>query len=284
MSSMNASALFSRIHPLHWLSAILLFVVPQLVLAQTTTEPPPPADEDPFLFTPSAGGPGDFASYLCRGSSTGFSCAAEMGLGERSRIGSETGPDAFTFVLATHETVRLETRGEIDTRGTLFDAEGRALATDDDGGRGRNFRITRTLAPGRYYLAVAAPALPAASYELRTAAVNPLGGSGAGAGRDAGNHCGRAHAVAGGAVDGRFERRGDVDVYGVELAAAGELAIAVEGPVRYELKAADCATSIGLADGSLGTTVTRLAAGSYFLYVSQPPGAVEDYRLRLEIR
>lgn len=284
MSSTNAPALFSRINTFHWLLVIFLFLTPQLVLAQTS-EPPPQGDEDPLLFSPQeAGSPGDFASFLCRESPGGSFCAAEMRFGGRFPVGAETGPDTFTFVLATHETVRLETRGEIDTFGMLYAADGRRLASDDDGGRGRNFRITRTLAPGRYYLRVAADVLSADSYELRTAAANPRSWTGGPATEDAGNHCGRARAVAAGdAVDGRFDHPGDVDVFAVELAAPGVLEIGAEGALTYELKAADCATSIGLADGSLGSTLTPLPAGTYFVYVSQPQRTDGDYHLRFEL-
>ncbi|HEX9735998.1 MAG TPA: hypothetical protein VGG06_28890 [Thermoanaerobaculia bacterium] len=287
MSSTNAPALRSRFNhrnTFHWLFAIFLVLTPQLVLAQS--EPPPQGDEDPLLFSPD-GGSGPFGSFLCHDSDGGTLCAAEVRFGGRFQVDAETGPDAYTFVLATHETVRLETRGEIDTRGALYDAVGRRLTADDDGGQDRNFRITRTLAPGRYYLRVAANVLPEASYELRTAVANPREwtGSAASALREAGNHCGRAQALAAGdAVDGRFERPGDVDVFAVQLAAPGVLEIGAEGALTYELKAADCATSIGLADGSLGSTLTPLAAGSYFVYVSQPQLATGDYRLRLALR
>jgi len=284
MSSPNASALFSRTNTFHWLLVLFLFLTPQLVLAQTS-EPPPQGDEDPILFSPEeVGTPGGFTSFLCRESNAGSFCAAEMRFGGRFPVDTETGPDTFTFVLATHETVRLETRGEIDTYGMLYAADGRRLAADADGGRGRNFRITRTLAPGRYYLRIAATALPGAAYELRTATVNPRTWTGGAAGEDAGNHCGHARAVAAGdAVDGRFDRPGDVDVFAVHLAAPGVLEIGAESALTYELKAADCATSIGLADGSLGSTLTPLPAGTYFVYASQPQRAAGGYHLRFEL-
>ncbi len=62
--------------------------------------------------------------------------------------------DEFVFVVSKLRTVSIETTGDTDTVGTLFDRHGRRLQIDDDGGAGDNFRIVRALAPGFYYLRV----------------------------------------------------------------------------------------------------------------------------------
>ncbi len=62
--------------------------------------------------------------------------------------------DVFAFVLNLQATVRFETRGETDTYGLLSDDAGLDLASNDDGGAGTNFRIIKTLNPGRYFLGV----------------------------------------------------------------------------------------------------------------------------------
>ncbi len=62
--------------------------------------------------------------------------------------------DFFTFRLRTTRTVRIETRGPTDTFGGLYDRFGHRLARADDGGRAGNFRIVKTLGPGRYFVRV----------------------------------------------------------------------------------------------------------------------------------
>ena len=63
--------------------------------------------------------------------------------------------DVFTFTLRRARTVLLETRGETDTLGALYDARGHRLAVDDDGTGGPGFRLVKTLSPGRYHLRLA---------------------------------------------------------------------------------------------------------------------------------
>ena len=48
----------------------------------------------------------------------------------------------------------VETMGNFDTIGRLEDDSGSTLATNDDGGLGRNFRIVRDVSPGTYYVRV----------------------------------------------------------------------------------------------------------------------------------
>lgn len=85
-------------------------------------------------------------------------CATPVSLG-----GSPTGTisnatdddeDWFTFVVASQKTVEIETSGSTDTRGSLYDASGQRLEVQDGGGSGSNFRIARTVGPGRYYIRI----------------------------------------------------------------------------------------------------------------------------------
>jgi Bacterial pre-peptidase C-terminal domain len=62
--------------------------------------------------------------------------------------------DFFTFVLTAGTTVDIESSGDLDTFGSLYDESGALLETDDDDGTGDNFFIERTLAAGRYYVRV----------------------------------------------------------------------------------------------------------------------------------
>ncbi|MCP4660738.1 MAG: hypothetical protein GY856_35500 [bacterium] len=62
--------------------------------------------------------------------------------------------DVFTFYLAEQRTVWFETRGGVDTVGTVYDLRGHRLAAAAGGGVDGNFRLVRTLAPGRYFLRI----------------------------------------------------------------------------------------------------------------------------------
>ena len=62
--------------------------------------------------------------------------------------------DYFRFVVSARGTVVMESSGDLDTVGTLFDAGGDRVEVDDDGGQETNFRIERTLDEGTYYVSV----------------------------------------------------------------------------------------------------------------------------------
>jgi len=48
----------------------------------------------------------------------------------------------------------VQTLGYLDTVGTLMDQSRREIATDDDSGSGRNFRIISVLTRGYYYVRI----------------------------------------------------------------------------------------------------------------------------------
>ena len=86
-----------------------------------------------------------------------LTCATPLRLGDRTggEISNDWGDDedVFTFVLTELAAVEIETAGETDTAGTLYDRHAQRLAVGDDG-RDGNFRIVRTLVPGRYFVRV----------------------------------------------------------------------------------------------------------------------------------
>ncbi len=77
--------------------------------------------------------------------------------------------DWFTLVLPSQITVGFETSGSTDTRGSLYDAAGQRLEVQDGGGESDNFRIARTLGPGRYYLRIEGTGGDEGSYSLAVA-------------------------------------------------------------------------------------------------------------------
>ena len=71
-----------------------------------------------------------------------------------AELGEEGDSDYFRVEVGEPTTLTVETEGGTDTYGTLFDANGISLASDDDGGFSLNFRIERGVDAGTYYVEV----------------------------------------------------------------------------------------------------------------------------------
>ena len=81
----------------------------------------------------------------------------------------------FTFNVTQERVITLFTTGNINTYGRLYNAAGNTLASDDNSGRSRNFRIIKALSAGSYYMEVGGIAPSAVGdYTLRVAAEEPL--------------------------------------------------------------------------------------------------------------
>ena len=64
--------------------------------------------------------------------------------------------DYWRVAIPSRGMLITQTTGDVDTVGTLEDEQGGTLATNDDGGTGRNFRIEREVEAGTYFVRVAA--------------------------------------------------------------------------------------------------------------------------------
>ncbi len=94
--------------------------------------------------------------------------------------GKEDGDrDYFRMVVAAARTLTVETTGNTDTYGTLFDNSRTQLAMNDDGGSSTNFRIERQVQAGTYYVEVRGfrPSRTG-PYELRVSAADDTSGGG----------------------------------------------------------------------------------------------------------
>ena len=93
-------------------------------------------------------------------------CATLMAAGQRlpAELGNGWGDDAdvFTFTLDETCTVWIESRGTVDTLGTLMDRYGHRLAMNGDDG----FRLVKVLAPGPYFLRIEGSAGAEGDYQL----------------------------------------------------------------------------------------------------------------------
>lgn len=86
-------------------------------------------------------------------------CATTLTVGGSSVSGevtsfSTTDIDRFTFELGSSATVAVESTGSTDVEADLYSEAGSLLASDDDSGATDNFKITQSLAAGRYYVRV----------------------------------------------------------------------------------------------------------------------------------
>ncbi|MCB4779081.1 MAG: pre-peptidase C-terminal domain-containing protein, partial [Sulfurovum sp.] len=69
-------------------------------------------------------------------------------------IDSAGDEDWFKVVIPHDGTLVVETTGTTDTYGYLLDASNREIASNDDGGLNRNFKISKSVTAGTYYVKV----------------------------------------------------------------------------------------------------------------------------------
>ena len=89
--------------------------------------------------------------------------------------------DYFSMEISERGVLTVETTGNTDTQGTIFDGNQDQLLSDDDGGAGTNFKIERSLDAGTYYLEVRGYRDRTGTYTLNASFVAD-DGAGAGAG------------------------------------------------------------------------------------------------------
>jgi hypothetical protein len=125
------------------------------------------AEPDPFASDPLG------AMCLAQESddhSDSLLCATPVALGRdaRGEIDNDWGDDqdVFVFELTAARTVRIETTGQVDTHGGLYDRLGQRLAAAGSGGTGDNFRLVKTLQPGVYFVRLEGMAWSRGNYEL----------------------------------------------------------------------------------------------------------------------
>lgn len=106
--------------------------------------------------------------------------ATRLALGGFARGMIETGSDRdyFRLDIAATTSMVVFTTGNVDTVGTLFGPSNRQIATNDNGGPGRNFRIASRLGSGAYYLRVESKGTATGSYILHARRLRTVGTTG----------------------------------------------------------------------------------------------------------
>jgi len=101
-----------------------------------------------------SGGGGGGGSSDDHGNTSGSATAISPNSSRSGQLNSGSDVDYFSFSVSGTGTLRVYTTSTLDTRGALYGGGGQLLASDDDGGDGLNFLITRTVSSGTYYVAV----------------------------------------------------------------------------------------------------------------------------------
>ncbi|MCY4603251.1 MAG: pre-peptidase C-terminal domain-containing protein, partial [Gemmatimonadetes bacterium] len=86
--------------------------------------------------------------------------------------------DYFRVQVSESGTLTVYTIGSLDTEGTLENSSGSRLASNDDGGSGRNFRIERSVSAGTYYVKVESYSSRTGSYTIHASFSRGGGGDG----------------------------------------------------------------------------------------------------------
>ena len=194
--------------------------------------------------------------------------------------------DYFRFVLPARDTVTMESSGELDTIGTLFEASGSRIVQDDDGAGYPNFRIQRTLDAGTYYVRVHSYQTATGRYTLHLRTGDDGGGGGDG-GDDHGNTRSAATLVAlPSTTSGVIDPGNDTDYFRIVLSAKGTVVMESSGELDTIGTLFDASGSrIVQDDDSAGYPNFRiertLDAGTYYVRVHSYQTATGAYALHL---
>lgn len=118
----------------------------------------------------SASATGPYRFHLSTGDDHGnlFDTASRAQLPSATRGAIDYGYDRdyYWFRVSTPGNVAIQTTGDVDTYGVLYDSYEIELQRNDDSGAGRNFRFERDLEAGVYYIRVTHIAQHTGSYTL----------------------------------------------------------------------------------------------------------------------
>ena len=175
--------------------------------------------------------------------------------------------DYFRIRLSNPGTLKVFTTGSTDTYGYLKNSSGSTITSNDDSGS-RNFKISRQLSSGTYYVAVRHyhSSSGTGRYTLKVE-FNEL------AQDDHSNSCSNATNVnVGGNLNGNIESGGDYDYFRINVSSSGKLRVYTTGSTDTYgyLKNSNCNTIISNDDwgGTRNFNIERdVTAGTYYVAV-----------------
>ena len=194
--------------------------------------------------------------------------------------------DYFRFEVSGSGTVVMESSGDLDVVGALFDAGGDRIALDDDEGAGFNFRMERTLDAGTYYIRVHSYWAESGAYTLHLRTGGGDDSSGAGS-DDHGNTRSTATRIAlPSTTVGTIDPGNDTDHFRFEVPARGVVVMESTGGLD----------TVGTLFNARGGRIVQdddgagfpnfriertLGAGTYYVRVHSSGRATGGYALHL---
>ena len=131
--------------------------------------------------------------------------------------------DVFRVDVTRPGTLIVHTTGGLDTVGVLYGGDSAQLATDDDGGQDRNFRMALPVTPGTYYVRIESYGLALGRYsvlaQLHVLTTDDHGDTLAGA----------TLLPVGDSAAGVIEHGDDIDFFRVDVARSGTLIVHTTG-------------------------------------------------------
>ena len=229
---------------------------------------------------------GSYTLYLRPGSDDhGNTRSTATGVVLPSRTASTIDPgedeDYFRFEVSASGVVEIESSGDLDVVGTLFDASGNRIEVDHDGGAGSNFRIEVTLDAGTYYVRVHSYSSVAGAYTLHLYTHDGNVGEGAGS-DDHGNTRSTATRISlPSTTAGTIDPMEDEDWFRFEVSANGGVVVEWSGDPDLWFILWDASRNIiGGGGGSNYRGELMLEAGTYYARVYSRE-AIASYTLTL---
>ncbi|MCB4766490.1 MAG: pre-peptidase C-terminal domain-containing protein, partial [Sulfurovum sp.] len=199
--------------------------------------------------------------------------------GHFERAGDE---DFFKIVISHSATLTLKTTGSTDTVGTLLDVSGNEIAQNDNanGSLGSNFRISRSVTAGIYYVKVKHRNRAATGEYTLVSSLDD----------DHGNSRSTATLISPNSITpGRIERAGDIDFFKIVISYAERLTIKTTGSTDTEgfLYHENSTTPISSDDDSGSGRNFKisqwLGAGIYYVKVNSNRTTTGSYTLVLNL-
>ena len=231
----------------------------------TTATPPLDDDDSPATAIPLA---------------VGASIEGELSAGDS---------DYFRVTVASPGTLMASTTGSTDTYGSIEDSSGNVLHENDDGGEGRNFRVSAVVEPGTYYIRVRGfDPSSTGDYTLTLQMEEDSAGSGETPLDDDDSPATAIPLAVGASIEGELSA-GDSDYFRVTVASPGTLMASTTGSTDTYGSIEDSSGNVlhENDDGGEGRNFRVSAVvepGTYYIRVRGfDPSSTGDYTLTLQM-
>ena len=204
-----------------------------------------------------------------------------------SAIDSSSDVDFYSISVNTSGNYTISTSSSMDTVGTLYNSSGSELASNDDGGDGSNFSITRELPTGTYYIKVDGYSSTTGSYTINISREASSGG-----GNDnVGNTIGTARSISlsssgTGSYTSAIDSSSDVDFYSISVNTSGNYTISTSSSMDtvgtlYNSSGSELASNDDGGDGSNFSITRELPTGTYYIKVDGYSSTTGSYTINI---